>query len=476
MAAYIVFRIITLLYFLVVAATILVVILEKRQPVKTMAWTLVLIALPVAGILLFYFFGQDIRKERRFLRREINQMKRKDLANYLPHDNAQIPQACKPLANFFLRRNYAPPFSLGNTTVFQRGEDKMLSLLRDIARAKHHINLEYFIFEGDALGRLTGDFLKDAVRRGVKVRLMYDDVGCWSVKNKFYNSLSAAGIEVRSFMPVRFSRFTRRVNYRNHRKIAVIDGRTGYIGGMNIADRYLYGRNGEGWKDLHLRLTGNAVYGLQQTFVADWFYNCNEMLDTQNLYPETADSGSTNPGSLQIVTASPASEQPYIMDGFVWAIMNAKRYFYLATPYLMPTEQVLNAIQVAASSGIDVRIMVPAKSEHFWIKTANESYYGDVLKAGAKVYAYGPEFLHAKYFVCDDTLCTVGSTNTDFRSFEDNFEVNAFIYDKRLAATLKSLFENDQRSCEFISRRRWKKRSRIQKTAESFVRIVSPLL
>ncbi len=475
MTAYIIFRVITLLYFMVVAATIVVVILEKRQPVKTMAWTLVLIALPVAGILLFYFFGQDIRKERRLQRREINQMKRKLLASYLPHDKAQVPQAYKPLANFFLRRNYAPPFYLGHVAIFQSGKEKMLSLLRDISAAKHHINLEYFIFEGDALGRLVADFLKDAVRRGVKVRLLYDDVGCWSVKNKFYNNLCEAGIEVRSFMPVRFARLTRRVNYRNHRKIAVIDGSVGYIGGMNIALRYLYGKSGEGWKDLHLRLTGNAVYGLQQTFVADWFYNCNDMLNPQGLYPK-AGSGDENAGSLQIVTASPASELPYIMDGFVWAIMNAKKYFYLTTPYLMPTEQVLNAIQVAASSGIDVRIMVPAKSEHFWIKTANESYYGDVLKAGAKVYAYGPGFLHSKYFVCDDTLCTVGSTNTDFRSFEDNFEANAFIYDEKLASTLKNIFENDLQSCEFISWRRWKKRSRIQKTAESFVRIVSPLL
>lgn len=476
LTTYVIFRIITVLYFLVVAATILVVILEKRQPVKTMAWTLVLIALPVAGILLFYFFGQDIRKERRFQHREINQMKRKDLANYLPHDNARIPESCKPLATFFLRRNFAPPFLLGTTKVFQCGEDKFISLLKDIANAKEHINLEYFIFEGDAIGRIVSDFLKDAVKRGVVVRIMYDDVGCWSVKNKFYNDMSAAGIIVKSFMPVRFSRFTRRVNYRNHRKIAVIDGKIGYIGGMNIAMRYLYGRNGEGWKDMHLRLTGSAVYGLQQTFVADWYYNCNEMLATSGFYPQTKNEESEHRGCLQIVTASPASELPYIMNGFVWAIMNARKYFYLTTPYLMPTEQVLNAIQVAACAGIDVRIMVPAKSEHYWIKAANESYYGDVLKAGAKVYAYGPEFIHAKYFVCDDMLCTVGSTNTDFRSFEDNFEANAFIYDEKLAVNLKNRFENDLRSCEFISRRRWKKRSKIQRVAESFVRIVSPLL
>lgn len=475
MTAYVIFRILTLLYFLVVAATIVVVILEKRQPVKTMAWTLVLIALPVAGLLLFYFFGQDVRKERRLLRREINMMKRKDLAVYLPHGNAGVPEKYMPLASYFLKRNYSPVFDFGETRVFADAQDKMVALLRDIAHARHHINLEYFIFEDDALGRLVRDFLIDAVKRGVCVRLMYDDVGCWSVKNRFYAEMEAAGIIVSGFMPVRFSRFTRRVNYRNHRKIAVIDGVTGYLGGMNIAVRYLYGKNGEGWRDLHLRLTGNAVFGLQQTFVADWFYNTTEMLDTDDMYPVSADTGNRSE-AMQIVAASPASEQPYIMDGFVWAIMNAKRYFYLTTPYLMPTEQVLNALQMAASAGIDVRIMVPENAEHFWIKTANESYYSDVMKAGAKVYAYGPGFIHAKYFVSDDILSTVGSTNTDFRSFEDNFEVNAFIYNRELTMKLKDNFENDMKSCRIIEGDTWKKRGKIQKAAESFVRIISPLL
>ncbi len=475
MITFVIFRVITLLYFLVVAATIVVVILEKRQPVKTMAWTLVLIALPVVGLLLFYFFGQDIRKERRLLRREINMMKRKDLAEYLPRDNVRVPEKYMPLANYFLKCNFSPTFIFGDVKIFCDGQDKMISLLRDISNARSHINLEYFIFEDDALGRIVRDFLVDAVKRGVVVRLLYDDVGCWSVKNRFYDDMVAAGIIVSSFMPVRFSRFTRRVNYRNHRKIAVIDGKVGYVGGMNIAMRYLYGNKDGGWRDMHLRLTGNVVYGLQQTFISDWFYNTAEMLDNTGAYPKI--EGSENHcGAMQIVTASPTSEQPYIMNGFVWAIMNARKYFYLTTPYLMPTEQVLNALQMAASAGIDVRIMVPENAEHFWIKTANESYYSDVMKAGAKVYAYGAGFLHAKYFVSDDILSTVGSTNTDFRSFEDDFEVNAFIYNESLTRKLKACFENDMKSCRLIETTTWKKRARLQKVAESFVRIVSPLL
>lgn len=476
MASYIFFRALSLLYFAVVAATIVVVILEKRQPVKTMAWTLVLIALPVAGILLFFFFGQDVRKDRRLQRREIEMMKRRNLAEYLPRDHAMVSERYSTLASFFLRSNYSAPFALGGVSVYCDGQDKLIALLRDIANARSHINIEYFIIEDDAVGRLFRDFLVDAVGRGVRVRLMYDDVGCWSVRSSFFSEMRKAGVVVSSFLPVRFPQFTRRVNYRDHRKIAVIDGRVGYIGGMNIAMRYLYGRGGEGWRDMHLRLTGNAVYGLQQTFVADWYYNNGERLDTAGFYPSVAQPAAAGCGAIQIVTSSPASDQPYIMDGFVWAIMNARKYFYLATPYLMPTEQVLNALRVAAGAGVDVRIMVPAAAEHAWIRAANESYYGDVMRAGARVYAYGPAFLHSKYFVSDDRLATVGSANTDFRSFEDSFEANAFIYDRELTVKLRQCFEADQESCELIDGDRWMRRPWPHKAAESFVRIVSPLL
>jgi cardiolipin synthase A/B len=476
MVAYIAFRIAAVLYFLVVAATIVVVILEKRQPVKTMAWTLVLMALPVLGLLLFYFFGQDVRKERRLVRREIKSLLRKDLAAYIPHAEAAVPERYATLANFFMNRNFAPPLTFNDVQVFRHATLKMQALLGDIAGARHHINLEYFILADDALGLLLRDFLADAARRGVKVRVMYDDVGCWHAKARFFAGMRAAGIEVEPFMPVRFSRLTRRVNYRNHRKIAVIDGRIGYIGGMNIAQRYLGTSGSEEWRDMHLRLTGSAVYGLQQSFVADWYYNSGTLLPTDDFYPAIPETGNGSGGTVQIVAASPASDLPYIMNGFVWALLNARRYFYLATPYLMPTEQVLSAIQTAAGAGVDVRIMVPQNAEHFWIRKANESYYGDVMQAGAKVYAYGPGFLHAKYFVSDDMLATVGSTNTDFRSFEDSFEVNAFVYDAQLTRQLKASFEADMESCIPIDADAWRRRPKARKACESFVRILAPLL
>lgn len=469
------FKIITLLYIFVVAATIVVVVLEKRQPVKTMAWTLVLIALPVAGILLFYFFGQDVRKERKLQRKEIKSLKQQNLARYLPIDYVEPPKDYVTLCRFFVQRNYAPLFALQDVDIYNNGEDKTIALIRDIAAAKNSINMEYFIFADDAVGHLVSDCLIDAVKRGVTVRLLYDDVGCWSVSNKFFKQMAQSGVIVSTFMSVRFPSLTRRMNYRNHRKLVIIDGRIGYIGGMNIANRYLYGKDGKGWRDMHMRLTGNAVYGLQQTFASDWIYNGNKPIEDDSLYPAPSDKRPGS-GALQIVTSSPASEAPFIMNGFVWAMLNARKYFYLATPYLMPTEQVLNALKISAGAGIDVRIMVPAKSEHFWIKAANESYYGELLRAGIKIYAYGPGFMHAKYFVSDDMLSTVGSTNTDFRSFEDDFEVNAFIYDHSTTMKLKSAFEKDIDSCTLITQEIWRKRSRTQRIVESFVRILSPLL
>lgn len=469
------FKIITLLYIFVVAATIVVVVLEKRQPVKTMAWTLVLIALPVAGILLFYFFGQDVRKERKLQRKEIKSLKQQNLARYLPIDYVEPPKDYVTLCRFFVQRNYAPLFALQDVDIYNNGEDKTIALIRDIAAAKNSINMEYFIFADDAVGHLVSDCLIDAVKRGVTVRLLYDDVGCWSVSNKFFKQMAQSGVIVSTFMSVRFPSLTRRMNYRNHRKLVIIDGRIGYIGGMNIANRYLYGKDGKGWRDMHMRLTGNAVYGLQQTFASDWIYNGNKPIEDDSLYPAPSDKRPSS-GALQIVTSSPASEAPFIMNGFVWAMLNARKYFYLATPYLMPTEQVLNALKISAGAGIDVRIMVPAKSEHFWIKAANESYYGELLRAGIKIYAYGPGFMHAKYFVSDDMLSTVGSTNTDFRSFEDDFEVNAFIYDRATTMKLKSAFEKDIDSCTLITQEIWRKRSRTQRIVESFVRILSPLL
>ena len=473
MLSYIVLRVVVLLYFLVVAGTIVVVILEKRQPVKTMAWVLVLIALPVVGIILFYFFGQDVRKERMLQRREIDLLNRKTLSRYLPLETVSVPVQYRALSYFFLEQIYAPPFSRNDITLYSSGFDKITALIRDIARAKHYIHMEYFIFENDALGRLVRDCLIDAVRRGVEVRFMYDDVGCWSVKQRFYDEMAAAGVIVRGFMPVRFARFARRVNYRNHRKIAVIDGRVGFVGGMNLAERYMRGFSWGIWRDTHILLEGKAVHGLQTAFLLDWYVVDRTLFTSAAYFPKLEHCGTS---LVQVVTADPIGSWKEIMQGLVMAIIGSRKYFYIQTPYFLPAEPVLTAMQTAALAGVDVRLMIPYRADSRWTHLGSCSYLEDVLRAGVKVYMYKKGFLHSKMMVSDDGLSTVGSTNIDFRSFEHNFEVNAFIYDVETALQMREVFLQDQRECVQLSLKTWVKRSRYRKVAESVVRLMAPLL
>lgn len=347
------------------------------------------------------------------------------------------------------------------------------ALMRDISRARHHIHLEFYIFEDDAVGRLVRDLLVDKARQGVEVRLLYDDVGSWDVPNGFYDRMRSEGIEVRGFLKVRFPLFTSKVNYRNHRKVAVIDGRTGFIGGMNIAERYLKGLSFGAWRDTHLRIEGPAVYGLQSNFLLDWFFMENSLLTASKYYPASTLAGTA---LVQTVTSEPVGEWRAIMQGLVLAITSAKRYFYIQTPYFMPNEPILSALQTAALAGVDVRLMIPARSDSRLTHLGSMSYLEDVLKAGVKVFFYEKGFLHSKMMVSDDMLSTVGSTNMDFRSFEHNFEINAFVYDEQTAWYVKERFLLDQRDSRPVRLKEWRERPFGEKFKESVVRLLSPLL
>lgn len=473
---YIVLWVIGTVYVLVVAGSILVVILENRQPVKTMAWVMVLLAFPVVGLAIFYFFGQDWRKERIILRKSVSLLTRKALSMRQSGAEPPIPHAYERLIRYFERESLAGPYTGNAVRLYTSGQDFLDQLLHDIDRAVRHIHLETYIIDDDRAGRALGDALIAAARRGVEVRFIYDDVGCWHVRKAFFDRMDKAGVQVVAFLPVRFPRFTRKANFRNHRKICVIDGRTGYVGGMNIADRYT---DRHTWADMHLRLQGNAVYGLQQTFLFDWYFMTRILINDAVYYPAPHISeagGLTRNALMQIVSSSPASRWPDIMNGYVWAIHNAQRYIYISTPYFMPTESILSALQMAAAAGVDVRLMVTACPDGRWVRLANESYYADVLHSGVRLYRYGPGFHHSKYVVVDDGLVAIGSANMDFRSFENNFEVQAFVYDKTLACEVKQNFLDDMRRCNELSLDAWETRPRRARLAESFVRIFSPLL
>lgn len=461
-------------YSVIVLSTVLVVLLDNRQPYKTIAWVLVLTLLPFVGLVFFYFFGQNIRKERFISRRNFRLLTEKMMAEHARLPRELLPGKYEPLISLFERGKLAVASADNRVTLLSSGEDFLASVLQAVGSARRHVHIETYIIEDDDVGRAVRDALADAVKRGVVVRLVYDDVGCWDVPNSFFDSFIAAGIHVQPFLPVRFPSLTHKVNYRNHRKICVIDGTEGFIGGMNFAHRYM-GREGAGWRDLHLRVAGGAVGALQRIFLSDWYFLTNTLVTSPNCFPPVP----AQPGRgalMQIVASNPVSRYPEIMYGLTWALQHARKYLYLQTPYFMPTEPVLQAMQTAAMSGVDVRLMVPLKPDGFWLRWANDSYFRDVLQAGIRVFTYAPGFLHAKCIVMDDDWCTVGSSNMDFRSFENNFEANAFIYDRKAALEVRALFEEDLGRCTEVRLSEWKLRPLRRRLLESCTRILSPLL
>lgn len=462
-----------LVYLAVILFTIVIVLLDNRNPVKTMAWVLVLVFLPVVGLAFYFFFGRNTRKERLISKKGFSRLSKRPMAEYQAQEALGDFTGRNQLIPFFHRVSNALPFEGNDVQVFTDGYSMYQELFRRIANAKHHIHLEFYIFEDDAVGRLLRDLLIDKAREGVSVRLLYDDVGCWDVNPMFYDEMLCEGIEVRSFLKVRFPQFTSKVNYRNHRKLAIIDGKLGFIGGMNIALRYLKGVPWGVWRDTHICLKGKAVYGIQTAFLTDWFAVDRTLLTSAQYFPKMDSVGTS---VAQIVTSDPVGEWHDIMLGLVKAISCAQRYIYVETPYFLPTEQVMAAFQTAALSGVDVRLMIPKKADAFITHKGTMSYLDELMKSGVKVYFYRAGFLHSKLWVADDEWASVGSTNLDFRSFEHNFEANAFFYDEKTVCAMKEIFLEDMKKCMTLSQKIWDKRSFKNKIVESVVRLLAPLL
>ncbi len=462
-----------IVYFGLILGTIIVVVLDNRNPVKTMAWILVLMFLPIVGLVFYFFFGRSQHKVRLIEKKSYGSLLKKPMAEYMAQDVCTLPGDYDRLIRFFRNTNQALPFEGNRLEVYTNGYTKLQSLLRELRKARTHIHLQYYIFEDDAIGRMVKDVLLEKAREGIEIRVIYDDVGNWKVPNRFYEEMRDAGIEVRSFLKVRFPLFTSRVNYRNHRKIVVIDGRVGFVGGMNLAERYVKGLPFGIWRDTHLLIEGKAVHGLQTSFLLDWYFVDRTLITSSCYFPTVEPVGSS---LIQIVTSQPIGPWKEIMQGLEIAILSAKKYFFMQTPYFLPTEPILTAMQNAALAGVDVRLMLPQKADTMIAHLASFSYLADVLRAGVKVYLYQKGFLHSKLMVSDDMLSTVGSTNLDFRSFEHNFEVNAFIYDMETALQMKEIFLEDQRESTQIYLKSWKKRPFEQRALESVVRVLSPLL
>lgn len=461
------------LYVLVIVSVIILMVLENRNPVKTVSWILVLTFLPVVGLILYLHFGRDQRRERRISKKGYSRLISKPRAEFQAQDAVVVPTDYKHLVKLFQNVDQSFPFGGNQIETYTDGESMLNALLEELKKAEHHIHMEFYIFDDDEVGHRVRQVLEEKAKAGVKVRVIYDAVGCWSVSSKFFEQMSKAGIEVRAFLKVYLPFLSGRINYRNHRKLTIIDGKVGFIGGMNLAERYVKGVKWGNWRDTHLKVMGKAVHGLQTTFLLDWYYVERELLTSEEFFPKLPDYGES---IAQIVTGEPTSPWADIEHGLVKTIVGAKKYFYVQTPYFLPTEPILFALQTAALAGVDVRLMIPQKSDTVLPHLGTLSYLRDVLQAGVKVYRYKKGFLHSKLMVSDDALVTVGSTNMDFRSFEHNFEVNAFIYDKQLASDMKRVFIQDQADSEQVFLKEWKKRPWYERLVEGTVRLMAPLL
>ncbi len=465
-----------LLYVAIMIPAIIRVLLDNRQPAKTMAWILVLAFMPFVGIIFYIFFGQNTRKERHISDRSMDQLTKRSMLEFVEQENLHLPANNKPLMNLFTNQNWAFPFKDNRVDIFTDGYEFICSLLYNIGKAQHHIHLDTYIFEDDALGYLVADALIDKAEQGVEIRVIYDDVGCWKVKDAFFERMRDTGIDVHAFMPVRFPAFTSKVNYRNHRKLCVIDGKVGFIGGMNIAKRYVKGTGKQPWRDTHLRIQGGGVYALQRAFLIDWYF-VDRTLITNRVYYPPVDIHINNSCLVQVVTSSPIAPWPDIMQGYVRILLQAQKYVYMESPYFLPTEPVLFAMRTAALAGVDIRLMIPRKADAKLVEWASRSYVMEAIEAGVKVYLYMGGFNHSKLLVSDDNLCTVGSTNIDFRSFENNFEANAFFYDEEMAQRIKAIYLKDESQSILVDDVSYfVKRPFMKRLFESIVRLLSPLL
>lgn len=469
-----IYSILTIGYAVTIISAIIVVLSENRNPIKSLAWVTVLIFLPVVGLVFYLFFGRNPKSRHRLSRHNKlrllhsmpSQPSAADRHHILTPSNLQIVKLCDTIG--------ALPLTVGNEIeVFTSGDAKFEALKADLKSARRFICLQYYIFTDDNIGHEIADILIDKARRGVTVSVIYDHVGSFSVRTRFFTRMRKAGIDARPFLRVTFPSLANRINWRNHRKIVIIDGETGYIGGMNIADRYVKASKRQlPWRDTHFRLRGSAVNSLLLSFAADWSY-MGRPLKTL----EFADNSLIhNNVAVQVITSGPDAHWPSIAMAYQRAIASAQRSIFIQTPYFLPTDALLKALQSAALAKVDVRIMMPRHCDSRLLSLASYSYISECLRAGIKIYLYEGRMIHSKTMIIDDTCVTAGSTNFDFRSFEHNFEANIFVYDAGFNRRMRDIFFADLECCTKLTYARWSKRPVPQRALESVLRLMSPIL
>lgn len=463
---------------------IALIFLERRDATSTWAWLLVLFFIPIFGFLIYLMFGRRLREKHLFRWEGRNKIGIDQLIDYQMSaiENSTFEfrkeelEKYKDMIYLHLRNNDAVLTQDNAMTVFNDGSDKFEALIQDLEQATNHIHIQYYIFRLDNLGKRILNVLERKAKEGVEVRLLFDDMGSRGLYKRHFHNLIRLGGKVEAFFPSILPLINTRLNYRNHRKIVVIDGATAYIGGFNVGDEYLGKVKKFGyWRDTHLRIEGSAVHPIQTRFLLDWNQASAEkdIEYNEQYFPAIPRKGDI---SMQIVSSGPDSEWEQIKDGYLKMIFRAKKYIYIQTPYFIPDVSFLDALRIACLSGVDVRIMIPNKPDHIFVYWATYSNVGHLLKAGAKIYIYDNGFLHSKQIVIDDEVATVGTANIDVRSFKLNFEVNAFIYDPIAAHQLAELFEQDLLVSRELTLETYQQRSFTIRLKESIAHLISPIL
>lgn len=465
----------------VIAAAI--IFLERKNPSASVAWIMVLFMLPGLGILFYLFLSQNIARQKIF---RLSTFETRILSDALQDQIRSIREHSFPFVNeaarrwkdmILLHQTYSRSFLTQNNrvSIFTDGNHKLDTLLSDIRNASTSINIMYYIVKNDSTGRRLLRALEEKAAEGVEIRLLIDGIGGRELSRRHLAGFAAAGGQYAFFFPPKFKYLNLKLNYRNHRKMVIIDDEIGYLGGFNIGNEYLGNNRRFGyWRDTHLRLTGSSVQDLNARFILDWRFAAKEdLVISSAYYGEVADAGRT---AVQIVSSGPDSQKSEVKHGYLKMIANAKRNIYIQTPYFVPDSSIMESLRSAIFSGVDVRIMIPNMPDHMFVYWATYSYVGELLALGARIFIYNAGFLHAKNICVDGEVASVGSANFDIRSFRLNFEVNAFLYDEEEVYKLESIFESDMASCDELTPERYARRSLLVKFKESISRLLSDLL
>lgn len=486
----------SLLYLLNIAIAVyssVMLISSKRDPVKTLSWVMVMILLPYIGIILYFFFGRNFRKDKMFSRKGAGDIGlRRELCKEMLEkfgNREKIPQEVRRYHKLVVQ-NIRSAHSLlsanESVRIYFSGKEALSAMLEEMRGARTHIHLQSFIIEDDKVGNAFKEVLVAKAREGVEVRMMFDGFGGRHLGRKFLGELQEAGVEILNFSPFRLFFLPPIVNYRNHRKILVVDGRVGFLGGVNIADRYYDGGDFPEWRDTHVRIEGTSVTSIQATFLLDRYFILNKNLGRRRKYYPyldakdkellTAGRAGGNRYYAQILASGPDSDWAAIMQCYFTAITKARNHIYIITPYFIPSETILNAIKITALSDVEVSLMIPERSDTWLTNWGTMSYISELIEAGVKVYLFKRGFNHSKVLSIDGEYCIIGSANMDNRSFEHHFEVTSVIYDAECAKTVEDQFRRDLSRCTLVTKAKWRKRSRRNKFNESVARLVSPLL